>query len=61
MSIDVPVVYVDLPSLAVKETVINYDGAADGITVISPISSSKVSVDADGFIVDYPGLSSRVE
>ncbi|MCA0157213.1 putative glycolipid-binding domain-containing protein [Tsukamurella sp. M9C] len=59
--IDVPVVYVDLPTLAVKETVINYDGAADGITVISPISSSKISVDADGFVVDYPGLSRRVE
>ncbi|WP_237741630.1 putative glycolipid-binding domain-containing protein [Tsukamurella sp. 1534] len=59
--VDVPVVYVELPSLQVKETVINYAAAADGITVISPVSSSKVSVDEDGFILDYPGLSSRVD
>ncbi|WP_248489859.1 putative glycolipid-binding domain-containing protein [Tsukamurella sp. PLM1] len=58
--VDVPVVYVDLPSLSVKETVINYGAASDGITVISPVSSSKVSVDADGFVIDYPGLSTRV-
>ena len=59
--VDVPVVYVELPSLQVKETVINYTAAADGITVISPVSSSKVAVDADGFVLDYPGLSKRVD
>ncbi|MDF0530468.1 putative glycolipid-binding domain-containing protein [Tsukamurella sp. 8F] len=59
--VDVPVVYVDLPGLEVHETTINYDAAADGITVISPVSSSKISVDPDGFVVDYPGLSRRVD
>lgn len=59
--VDVPVVYVDLPSLQVKETVISYTAASDGITVISPVSSSKVTVDSDGFILDYPGLSHRVD
>ncbi|CAM3753249.1 putative glycolipid-binding domain-containing protein [Nocardiopsis tropica] len=59
--VDVPVVYVELPSLQVKETVINYAAAADGITVISPVSSSKLAVDEDGFVLDYPGLARRVD
>ncbi|GAA4402173.1 putative glycolipid-binding domain-containing protein [Tsukamurella soli] len=58
--VDVPVVYVDLPGLNVHEAVINYSSAADGVTVISPVSSSTLSVDSDGFVLDYPGLSKRV-
>ena len=50
----------DLPSLEVRETVMNYSAAADGITVISSKASSKVTVDSDGFVLDYPGLASRV-
>lgn len=59
--VDVPVVYVDLPSLQVRETMVDYSAAADGITVISAVSSSKVTVDSEGFVIDYPGLSRRVD
>jgi len=31
-----------------------------GIHVISPVSTSSVTVDADGFVVDYPGLAERI-
>ncbi|MGH3577216.1 MAG: putative glycolipid-binding domain-containing protein, partial [Mycobacterium sp.] len=35
-------------------------GAAEGIQVHSPVSDTTVTVDADGFIVDYPGLAERI-
>jgi hypothetical protein len=59
--LSVPVVFVDLPTLQVAETEIAYSAAADGITVISAASSSKITVDNDGFVLDYPGLSTRVQ
>ena len=35
-------------------------GSPDGIKLRSPVADTTVSVDADGFIVDYPGLAERI-
>lgn len=58
--IQVPVVYVNLPDLGVHEASLTYSSGADGIHVLSPVSSSSVTVDADGFVLDYPGLAERI-
>ncbi|MFC3963940.1 putative glycolipid-binding domain-containing protein [Nocardia jiangsuensis] len=58
--VQVPVVYVRLPDLLVQEANLVYSSAADGISVLSPVSSATVTVDEDGFLLDYPGLARRV-
>ncbi|MGQ4618435.1 putative glycolipid-binding domain-containing protein [Nocardia sp. R7R-8] len=58
--VQVPVVYVRLPDLLVQEATLVYSSAADGISVLSPVSSATVTVDADGFLLDYPGLAERI-
>ncbi|MGW0043934.1 putative glycolipid-binding domain-containing protein [Rhodococcus sp. NPDC003348] len=58
--IQVPVVYVYLPDLSVRPADLTYSSGPDGIHVLSPVSSSSVTVDADGFILDYPGLAERI-
>ncbi|MFI9505613.1 putative glycolipid-binding domain-containing protein [Nocardia sp. NPDC052566] len=58
--VQVPVVYVRLPDLLVQEASLTYSSAADGISVLSPVSSATVRVDADGFLLDYPGLAERI-
>lgn len=58
--IQVPVVYVNLPDLGVQEASLVYSSGADGIHVLSPVSSSSLTVDADGFVLDYPGLAERI-
>ena len=62
-SVEVPVVYVFLPELAVSAATVSYrsagpDGA--GIELRSPIARATLVVDDDGFIVDYPGLAERI-
>lgn len=59
-SVILPVVYVWLPDLAVKPVTISYSSGADGIRVHSPVADATISVDADGFITDYPGLAERI-
>ncbi|MFR9772271.1 putative glycolipid-binding domain-containing protein [Nocardia sp. SC052] len=58
--VQVPVVYVRLPDLLVQEATLIYSSAADGISVLSPVSSATVTVDADGFLLEYPGLAERI-
>lgn len=58
--VQVPVVYVRLPDLLVQEASLTYSSGADGISVLSPVSSATVTVDADGFLLDYPGLAERI-
>ncbi|WP_280468391.1 putative glycolipid-binding domain-containing protein [Nocardia cyriacigeorgica] len=58
--VQVPVVYVRLPDLTVQEASLTYSSASDGISVLSPVSSATVTVDPDGFVLDYPGLAERV-
>ncbi len=59
-SLAVPVVYVMLPELAVRPVSISYSSASDGIKLHSPVADTTVTVDADGFILDYPGLAERI-
>ncbi|WP_280502450.1 putative glycolipid-binding domain-containing protein [Nocardia farcinica] len=56
----VPVVYVRLPELLVQEASLTYSSGADGIGVLSPVSSATVTVDSEGFLLDYPGLAERI-
>lgn len=58
--LEVPVVYVSLLDLTVQEALVTYSSAADGIHVLSPVSSSSVTVDEDGFVVTYRGLAERI-
>ncbi|WP_280480468.1 putative glycolipid-binding domain-containing protein [Nocardia cyriacigeorgica] len=58
--VQVPVVYVRLPDLTVQEASLIYSSASDGISVLSPVSSATVTVDPDGFLLDYPGLAERI-
>ena len=59
-SLSVPVVYLSLPDLAVNPVTISYSSAADGIKLHSPVADTTVTVDSDGFILDYPGLAERI-
>lgn len=59
-SVSLPVIYVSLPDLVVQPTTITYDTTGAGIRVKSPAGDTVVTVDDDGFIVDYPGLAERI-
>ncbi|WP_445167516.1 putative glycolipid-binding domain-containing protein [Mycolicibacterium sp. Dal123E01] len=63
-SVSLPVVYVSLPDLTVKQATISYSSSSndggDGITLHSPVAETTITVDADGFILDYPGLAERI-
>ena len=59
-SITCPVVYVRLPEVAVESAVISYSSAADGIKLHSPAAETTITVDSNGFILDYPGLAERI-
>ncbi|WP_407662877.1 putative glycolipid-binding domain-containing protein [Mycobacterium tilburgii] len=57
-----PMVYVNVPEMSVTPATVSYasEGRLDGIKLHSPVADTTVSVDADGFIVDYPGLAERI-
>jgi len=59
-SITVPTVYVNLPDMSVAAASVSYSNIGDGMKVHSPVSDTTLTVDADGFIVDYPGLAERI-
>jgi uncharacterized protein len=59
-SVTVPVVYVSLPEFAVNPAAITYRSGPDGIKLHSPVADTTVTVDDDGFILDYPGLAERI-
>ncbi|MCV7368133.1 hypothetical protein CRI77_06455 [Mycolicibacterium duvalii] len=59
--VTLPVVYVRvLPELSVDVANMSYTPGADGIKLHSPVAETTLSVDADGFILDYPGLAARI-
>ncbi|WP_129977796.1 putative glycolipid-binding domain-containing protein [Rhodococcus sp. Q1] len=58
--VEVPVVYVNLIDLSIEEATVVYSSASDGIHVLSPRSSSSVTVDKDGFVLEYRGRASRI-
>jgi hypothetical protein len=55
---------VNLPDMSVGSATLTYSSSGpesgDGIKLHSPVADTTVSVDADGFIVDYPGLAERI-
>jgi uncharacterized protein len=63
-SITVPTIYVRLPEMSVSSAMVSYSssapGAGEGIKVHSPVSDTTLTVDADGFIVNYPDLAERI-
>jgi len=62
-AVTLPVVYVSLPDLTVKQAMISYGSSGadgDGIKLHSPVAETTITVDSDGFIVDYPGLAKRI-
>ena len=61
-AVTIPVVYVYLPDLTVTAAEISYTGLGSGgaIKLASPVASTTVIVDDEGFIVDYPGLAERI-
>src|SRR5690606_15242628 len=59
-SVTLPVVYVWLPELTVEPVTIGYASAASGIKLQSPVSQTTITVDDEGFPIDYPGLAARI-
>lgn len=58
--LDVPVVYIHLPEWRVEPNAMHYTSSASGVAVISPVASSTLTVDTNGFVIDYPGLATRI-
>lgn len=60
-TLTLPVVYVRLPELTVELETISYTstGTAD-LSLKSPVAETTITVDDDGFILDYPGLATRI-
>ena len=61
-SITLPMVYVNVPEMSVTAAAVSYtsEGRLDGIKLRSPVADTTVSVDEDGFILDYPSLAERI-
>ena len=61
-SVTLPMVYVNVPDMSVTAATVSYcsEGRLDGIKLHSPVADTTVSVDKDGFIVDYPGVAERI-
>lgn len=59
-TVTVPVVYVRVPDLSVDVAAISYSSGPKGIKLHSPVADTTVTVDSDGFILDYPGLAARI-
>jgi hypothetical protein len=53
---------VNVPEMSVAADIVSYTSTGDlgGIKLRSPVADTTVTVDADGFIVDYPGLAERI-
>ncbi len=59
-AVTVPVVYLRVPDLSVDIAHISYTAKDDSIALKSPVADTTVTVDANGFILDYPGLAERI-
>jgi hypothetical protein len=61
-ALSLPVVYVRLPELTVDLETISYSSTSEGagISLKSPVAETTITVDSDGFILDYPGLAERI-
>lgn len=61
-TLTLPIVYVNVPEMTVDAATVSYtsEGRLDGIKLRSPVADTTVTVDADGFITDYPDLAERI-
>lgn len=62
-SVSVPVVYLRIPDLTVEPATIDYSSGPEGsgeIKLHTPVADTSISVDGDGFILEYPGLAERI-
>lgn len=59
-TIEVPVVYVRLPEFSVELETITYANDGSTVTLKSPVADTAVTVDDNGFILEYPGLAERI-
>ncbi len=62
-TVDVPVLYLYLPSGAVEPATLQYTShgaGTDAIDVVSPVTTSTITADDLGFVIDYAGLAERV-
>jgi len=61
-SIALPMVYVNVPEMTVTAATVSYSSmnSLERIKLRSPVADTTVSVDAEGFILDYPGLAERI-
>jgi uncharacterized protein len=60
--VTLPMVYVNVPDMSVTAATVSYasEGRLEGIKLRSPVADTTVSVDEDGFIVEYPSLAERI-
>ncbi|MGB3772778.1 MAG: putative glycolipid-binding domain-containing protein [Rhodococcus sp. (in: high G+C Gram-positive bacteria)] len=56
----VPVVYVGLPTLTARAETLSYTGGPTDFGLVSPVGTSSVTVDSEGFVSDYRGLAERI-
>ncbi|MFD0925740.1 putative glycolipid-binding domain-containing protein [Williamsia deligens] len=59
-AVDVPLVYLRLPEGTVEPVVTRYSSDDSGVSVQSPVGNVTLTTDSAGFVVDYPGLATRV-
>lgn len=61
-SVTLPMVYVNVPDMCVTAATVSYssEGRPEGIKLRSPVADTTVTVDEDGFVVDYPSLAERI-
>ncbi|GAC85015.1 putative glycolipid-binding domain-containing protein [Gordonia paraffinivorans] len=59
-TVDVPVVYLYLPDGEVKSATVSYTVREDGIGLVSPLATTTLTLDENGFVIDYPTLARRV-
>ena len=59
-SVTLPVVYVRVPDLSVELETIGYANDGKSLRLKSPVADTAITVDSNGFILDYPGLAERI-
>jgi hypothetical protein len=59
-TLSIPVVYVRVPDLSVELQTITYSNDGKSLKLKSPVANTAITVDSNGFILDYPGLAERI-
>jgi hypothetical protein len=62
-AVTLPTVYLWLPEMSVVAAATSYRSTDAGITVLTPGTDpdgTTITVDGDGFVIDYPGLAARI-